>query len=513
MNKKLAIILAIYILLRIPVLIGNYFGMECAYILELSRRPWAEIISNSMANTFSPSYFAVLKYWGLVSQHDAWITLYCVIVGALIVWALYAAGREFFSEAAGMAAAAMFAVSPYALFMATEIRYHNLYALFSLLNMICMARVVRDGPTIRRLFDYAVSAILLLYTFHFAVFLIAFQQVYMLWRRRFGARWIITNAIAAAAYAPWIFVTAAQARHRGIGVVSAGSVFSYIFRERSFLNLADILAALTGGSTILAHADDIASRFIFLGSLALLAAAAFFALRARKPGNDYFQFNLLFGLAVVIPLLLSYVFHAATRSMFFTRFHVNYVPLIFLAVAAAVAGVRSKFVRLAAYALFFSIALLSSARTFREIFRPNPVPAAVAHMVQSARPGEPVLAAPLYNTPVLMHYAGRRLKIMGVPHDFNIARDAFDYEIKSDRDMAATDARIAGAPSFWVFYETEGIERFDRKRVFRDWLAERCIVLRDTPFRNGPFSLKQSHLLHCMNRRPKPDSAFVYKPE
>lgn len=494
------LIFAFYLLLRIPVIICNYFGMEPAYVLELSRRSWSDIVQNSMTNTFSPSYFIVLKYWGMISQQDWWITTYSVLVGAMTLIIVWVAGRRLFNDRIALAAAFFFTISAYGFRMSTEIRYHRMYALFTLWSMYEFAMLAREGDSFKRIARYTISTLLLVYTFHYALYIWAFQHLFLLFKRKYTARWIAGNAVVAVLYLPWFFVLRSQMDFLIRPSESVNPAYSF-FVQHSFMNMLDVISALTGGKMILVHAHDPLSRFVYLGTLLVLASALWgLAISARKNSGPARASAWLLALCIGVSILFSYLGYLFLGVPFFTRYSVGYLPVLALFLAAGISYLKSRGVRVAVYALFVAVSFFSVRETWRQLSAPDTIVDAVRYLENHETGGAPVLVAPKYITPVLWHYYRGKSPIFGVPDDFNIASDDFKYKIENENSLAVIKGRTAAAPVFWVFMEREGIRYIDESGVFKKWLDGVCLIEDQYTFKSGPFGEPGSRLLKCVNR-------------
>jgi hypothetical protein len=120
------------------------------------------------------------------------------LAGTAVVPVVYAAGRRLGSARAGLVAAALVAVNPFLVWYSQEARAYSLLTLLGALSFLAFAAALRD-PSPRRLALWAGVCALALWTHYFAVFLVAAEAAWLLWRS--PARRRVAIAIAAVAAA------------------------------------------------------------------------------------------------------------------------------------------------------------------------------------------------------------------------------------------------------------------------------------------------------------------------
>lgn len=133
-----------------------------------------------------PLYFALAWVWAkLFGTGEAGLRSLSAVAGTAAIPLTYAFGRELVSPRAGLAAAALAAVSPFMIWYSQEARAYMLLGAFCGASLLYFARAMRR-PGRRDLSWWAVFSALALATHFFAGFLIAPEALWLLYavRRR-----------------------------------------------------------------------------------------------------------------------------------------------------------------------------------------------------------------------------------------------------------------------------------------------------------------------------------------
>ena len=272
-----------------------------------------------------------------------------LIAGTALVPLLYVTARDLWDRRAGLAAAVLGTVAPFAVWYSAEARMYAFFMLFALLAVWAQARILRDDDgAATRLRDwalYSVATVLLLYDQYFAALVVLVQQAgfaLALWSRRregaaaraFAVRWLLSGALVVLAVVPLVSFAHAQfaaneAAGRGFdspaqagagvaqgGTAQAPSVYGAItnlvwavWGYHSDPAMAALSALWPAGMllALLLLGRGRAPRTLLVAAVALLPAAALFAIGELKPA----LFEVRYFVAVV-PMLLLLVARALT---------------------------------------------------------------------------------------------------------------------------------------------------------------------------------------------------------
>lgn len=151
----------------------------------------------SRYETTPPLYFVVTWVWTRVfGSGEAGIRSLSALAGTILVPVTYLCGRELVSRRAGLAAAVLATLSPFLIWYSQEARSYMLFALLGGLSFLFWSRHLRRG-TRANLAGWTVFSGLTVLTHFFAVFLVAPEALWLLWRWRRRDTLIAVGAVAA----------------------------------------------------------------------------------------------------------------------------------------------------------------------------------------------------------------------------------------------------------------------------------------------------------------------------
>ena len=268
-----------------------------------------------------PLYYALAWIWARVFGHgEVGLRSLPALAGTATVPAVYAAGRALASARVGAIAAGLAAVSPLLVWYSQEARAYSLLVLLGALSLWLMARAL-DAPSGRRLAAWALVCALALATHYYAVFLVAAEAGWLVWRVRPRMRAAIA-AVAVVAVALALLPLALDQRATGNFTRTIESVeLSQRVKEapKKFLvgeqgtpgdygQPAEALKLAAGALALLAAALLLArararERAGELTAAAIGGAAAGVPLAMALAGFDYFAAYLL--IAAWVPLAIA----------------------------------------------------------------------------------------------------------------------------------------------------------------------------------------------------------------
>jgi mannosyltransferase len=168
----------------------------------------AEILSITLDDVVHPPlYYVLLSYWTLLAGNSEFIlrTLSAAI-SLLGVPLLYQLGWRGWNRQTGLAAALLWACSPFAVWYAQEARMYAMLTIVGLAATLSLARALPEGSG-RWLATNALLNLVGLYTHYFYLFLILAQYLYLAFtlrrHRRAFWRWFLANGVVALLYLPW----------------------------------------------------------------------------------------------------------------------------------------------------------------------------------------------------------------------------------------------------------------------------------------------------------------------
>ncbi|MDP2660304.1 MAG: glycosyltransferase family 39 protein [Dehalococcoidia bacterium] len=181
----------------------------------MTARSLPDIIAGAAADIHPPLYYVVLSWWsGIGGYNEFGLRFLSVVFGLLLVAILYTLAKKLFARQAGLAAAAIAAVSPFLIYYSQEARMYMLGALLCALAGLFFVKAIEKD---RYWAGYALAAAAALYTQYYAFGVILALNIFfvaaILWRsgRGLWSRWLAANIAAVLLYLPWLPSLANQA--------------------------------------------------------------------------------------------------------------------------------------------------------------------------------------------------------------------------------------------------------------------------------------------------------------
>jgi uncharacterized membrane protein len=298
--------------------LGRLFSLE----------PFGEILRSTIALREPhpvASYFVEKLWLGLAGHTEFALRFVSLWFGVLAVAVLYRLGRRLgLGQPVSVLAAALLAVSPYAIWHGQDARMYSMSLALTLASTLLMLEALAR----RRILVWAAYAgvtWLALHTHYYAAYVIVAQNLFVLGRalwsrdeRRNALPWLAAQAATAVLYAPWLIA----ARATLTGYVGNGDSPGF---AAMWLRSLSVFAA---GESVPGEQRPL---------LAVLAAALLLigAARLMLVGTRGRRALWLLGLYLLVPLLATWL-GAQARPIFNERYLVAALPAFFLLVAAAV---------------------------------------------------------------------------------------------------------------------------------------------------------------------------------
>ena len=159
-----------------------------------------------------PLYYALLHLWvALFGASPIAVRLLSVLAGTATVPLLYLAGRRLTGIRAGLLAAFLLALSPFAVYYSQEVRMYGLVTLLSLVAFTLALKMEDSGWSVVPWLGYVLAGAAALYTQYYAAFLLLALNLALIarWlprRRPFRAwlPWLTAQAAVALLFLPWL---------------------------------------------------------------------------------------------------------------------------------------------------------------------------------------------------------------------------------------------------------------------------------------------------------------------
>ena len=333
-----------------------------------------------------------------------------LIAATALVPLLYAAGRDIYDRRAGMAAAALGAVAPFAIWYAQEARMYALFMVFALLAVWAQVRILRGGGALAWA-GYAVAAAALVYTQYFGILFVGVQQLAFavavargelpLRPALAGTGVLVLLILPLVPFALDQF-TANESAGRGFQQPSqAGGSVEPGAAPGAYAALTNVAWAVLGY-----HSNATMTALAALWPLALLLALALLGRGRSWP-------TLLVVACAVLPAAGLFALGQLKPFVFEVRYFVGTVPLALLLIARALTSWarRPAVMVLASCAV---TAVLALGLADQQLNGSNPrvydFRSAVSTIEDRARPGDLIVYSPQYLDHVVDYYEHDGLK-------------------------------------------------------------------------------------------------------
>ena len=337
-----------------------------------------------------------------------------ILAGTALVPVVFVLGRELYDRRAGLVAAALTTVAPFAVWYSQEARMYALFMLFATLAVLAQLRALRRGER-RDWVLYAVASAGLVWTQYFGLLILGVQQaafaVAALRRHRAGepvrgllVGWLTATAVIVVATAPLVPFAldqfhANQAAGKGFGAPQqAGStVDSTAHQPGVYVVLTNLVWAVWGY-----HSASTMAAVTALWPLGMLLALLLLG-RGRSPRT------LLVAACALVPAGALFVLGEAKPFLFEIRYFSGAVPLLLVLMARAATAWTAGRRVVGGAVVAALLASLSLAAADQQVNRSNPrlydFEGTLATLRKRVRPGDVVLYEPYYLRDVVHYYA------------------------------------------------------------------------------------------------------------
>lgn len=213
---------AVGLALRLPSLGNSLFGDELSSYFIVTGHSLERVLYILNGHTVElspPLYFVAAWLVERLGDSVHALRLVSLLAGTAAIPMTYLLGRWTVSCRAGVAGAAVMALSPYLIFYSTEARAYALLTLLLLASTLALLKALRDGGR-SWWTTYAVCSCAAMYTHYIAAFVLLAQVIWA-WSAHHEARkpLIASNFAAAIAFLPWLPVLVKDYHSPGTRVI------------------------------------------------------------------------------------------------------------------------------------------------------------------------------------------------------------------------------------------------------------------------------------------------------
>lgn len=448
----------------VDVVIGIYYRftttskmwLDEAQTVNIASFPLRSIGNELRLDGAPPLYYYALHVWmGVFGHSDAAIRALSGLFGVLALPLIWWVVRRGFGRVEAIAALAVLASSPFAVYYATETRMYSLIVLLVVAG-IGAVQALLSRPTVPRAGLVALVTALLLYTHYWSLYLYLVVGCWFLLialrgtgtRRRGGVYGLVALAVGGIAWLPWVPTFLYQRAHTGTPWSAGPSLAAAFGWFASFVVNESVQA-------------EVLSLHLELALLCFIVLLVF-GFAAAPAGRNRIDLLLtgqprarpLAGVAIGTLAVGWFASHEAGTA-FQARYSSIVFPLLVILVALGIASLPTRWLQVGALALVSVLALWTT-HWGAHVQRSQAGKVAIA-LQHSVAPGSLVVVCPDQLGPSLLRYAAPTYKFVGYPR-FTPPRivDWVDYKRAYATTSPAAFARrvttLAGDKPFYLVW-------------------------------------------------------------
>ena len=397
----------------VDVVVGVYYRftttskmwLDEAQTVNIASLPIRSIGGALRRDGAPPLYYYLLHFWmGIAGHSDAAIRALSGLFGVLALPLMWWVVRRGFGRNEAIAALAVLASSPFAVYFATEARMYSLVVLLVVAG-IGAVQALLSRPTVPRAALVAVVTALLLYTHYWALYLLAVVGCWFALlalrgigaRRRGGILGLVALGVGGILWLPWVPTFLYQRAHTGTPWSAAPTLAAAFGWFASFVVNESVQA-----ESLSLHLELALLCFIVLLVFGFAAApAGRNRLELLLTGQP--RARVLGGIAIGT-LAIGWIASREAGTAFQARYSSVVFPVLVILVALGICSLPTRWVQVAALALVSVLALWTThwgAHVQRS--QAGKVAVAMRHSVPSHAL---VVVCPDQLGPSLLRYAG-----------------------------------------------------------------------------------------------------------
>lgn len=176
-TRLLLPVLAIAILLRMIALNRHDFWFDEAFTYHVAKLPIKDLIPAVLTDNNPPLYYLIIHFTLKIGHSEILLRIPSFIFNMLSVWAIYLFLQKLIGRKTALVAASLFAVSPLAIYIATESRLHSLATLILIATTALFLEILKN-PSRIKLTAFITATTLGLYTqYYLALLLLPFTII------------------------------------------------------------------------------------------------------------------------------------------------------------------------------------------------------------------------------------------------------------------------------------------------------------------------------------------------
>jgi 4-amino-4-deoxy-L-arabinose transferase-like glycosyltransferase len=449
----LCVIIAVAAALRAVGLSRNVFFIDEAFSYVLASHGFGGILRGAMSESNPPLPMFLFHFWQTFGKSEVFLRVLPLLFNVLTVPVVFALARRIRGTSAGLVAAAAFAASAGMVDISLIYRYPALLTLLGGLFVLLYFRSDATNPVFAAASVAALAVVEVagLYTHYFFIFPVLGVNIVVLWDTAVSRRvplkryvvWLAGQAVAAAAFAPWLFAFSQQASKEFAWVPlgrSLAHLAHSLFGAIPKVMLGYLIGPITAEMTV--QLVVCVAAMILIGLLFFIADKEFRAPR--------FRLLAIFAAILFIPYFMMISFNLRLTTLYFCVA----APSFYAILGACASSVNPKLPQ--KKALFFILATAIVLTIFiyhLEARTAGPDNKAAINFIETHwRDGDVVVVNPTYQASLFEYFATGKLNLFGIPDDFDILKYNFNNKTQvTGKRLRELDSRLGPDGRVWAF--------------------------------------------------------------
>jgi O-antigen/teichoic acid export membrane protein len=400
--------------LALRLLATRGIWLDEATEIHQAQMPMGDMLENLRTIDVHPPLHHIIT-WGtirILGTGEVAVRVPSLIAGTALIPLVYAAARDIYDRRAGMAAAVLATVAPFAVWYADEARMYALFMVFALLAVWMQVRILRGDGGAGAWIGYVLAAAALIYTQYFGILFVGTQQLAFAIAMTRGAlplrRYMAWSALLALLIAPLVpfaldQFSANESAGRGFQQPSqAGGSVEPGAAPGAYAALTNLAWAVLGY-----HSNATMTALAAMWPLGVLLALALLGRGRSWP-------TLLVVACALAPAVGLFVLGQLKPFVFEVRYFIGAVPLALVLIARAVTSWPRRPVAVAG-ACAAVAAVMALGLADQQLNGSNPrvydFKSALSRIEGRAEPGDVIVFTPQYLDHVVAYYEDEGLKM------------------------------------------------------------------------------------------------------
>lgn len=392
-------------------------GMDEGYSVKVAQMSFSQIVAITSSDVHPPLYYILLHYWILfLGSSEFSVRFMSVIFAVLAILMIYKVGNLIYDKDVGLLSALILAFSIYHIHYSQEARMYSQAVSFTLVSMFYMIKHKREGKLIFA-GGYIISAVCLIYSHVYGLFILAAQNIYMLTRflldrsefKPIITKWLLLQFATVIAFIPWIsaFMSQIIRVHSGFWIPTP-----------PIRKIATPFFMYSGSWAL----------FTFFVLLLCLSASRYMFIKDSRKWGNHFRllwrrhrtsgfvdiWKLYFLLVwLLVPIVLPFLISRFFTPILMTRYTLVVSPAFYLLIAKAIQHLASRNIRTTCIIVIILLSLFNVHAYYKSVNKPLWREVAI-HLNSSALDTDLIILHEGYSRPVFNYYF-KKPKIRQIP--------------------------------------------------------------------------------------------------